>query len=88
MAMSILGGVILLVGPVRLTGQWVDHCQDRFGLTHAELITSLVLGVAAFFVGYEYKENRVQIGQLLGGIVAAGAVVTYLILASRGCGFD
>ena len=85
-AMAILGGVVLLAGPVRLTGQWVDDCQHHFGWTHAELITSLALGAVAFFVGYEYKEDRVQIGQILGGFVAAGAVVMYVILTGCGCG--
>ena len=84
--MAILGGAILLAGPVRLTGQWVDHCDTHFGWIHAELIAALVLGAVAFFVGYEWNENRVRIGQLLGGIVAAGAVVTYFILVGRGCG--
>ena len=84
--MSIVGGMILLAGPLRLTGQWGDSCQHHFGWTHVELISSLALGAAAFFVGYEYKEDRVKIGQLLGGLVAAGAVVTYLILTGRGCG--
>src|SRR5437660_9448829 len=32
------------------------------------------------------QANRVHIGQLRGGVVAAGAVLTYLILVARGCG--
>ena len=81
--MPILGGVILVAGPVRLKGQWAYW---HFGWTHAELIASFVLGAVAFFVGYDYKENRVHIGQLLGGLVAAGAIVTYLVLVGRGVG--
>ena len=83
--MSILGGVILLAGPARLKAQWTDDCQYHFGWTHAELITSFLLGAAAFFLGYEHKEDRVRIRQILGGIVAVGALVTYIVLVRRGC---
>jgi hypothetical protein len=84
--MSVLAALILVVGPVRLIGQWADYCQHRFGWTQLELTSSLTLGAAAFFVGYDYKDNHVHIGQLLGGVVAVGAVLTYLILVGRGCG--
>jgi hypothetical protein len=50
------------------------------------LIAALTLGVVAFFVGYDYEDNRLHIGQLIGGVVAAGAVVTYFVVVGRGCG--
>jgi membrane-bound metal-dependent hydrolase YbcI (DUF457 family) len=86
MGMSALGGAILVGGPVRLRGQWVDHCQHHFGRTHTVLVASLALGVVAFFVGYDYEQNRLRLGQVIGGVVAVGAVVTYFMLVGRGCG--
>jgi uncharacterized membrane protein HdeD (DUF308 family) len=85
-AMSVLGAAILVAGPARLRGQWVDHCDHHFGWTHTELLASLTLGTIAFIVGYDYEDNRLHLGQLIGGIVAAGAVVTYFVVVGRGCG--
>ena len=84
--MSIVGALILVVGPVRLSGQWADRCQGRFGWTDTELIITFVLGGVAFLVGYDYENDRVHLGQLLGGVVSAGAVVMFLMLVGRGCG--
>jgi hypothetical protein len=84
--MAVLGAGILFAGPARLRGQWVDHCQHHFGRTHTELVAALTLGVVAFFVGYDYEDNRLRVGQLIGGVVAAGAVVTYFVVVGRGCG--
>jgi hypothetical protein len=84
--MSALGAAILVAGPLRLRGQWADHCQHRFGRTHSELIAALTLGAVAFFVGYDYEENQLRLGQVIGGIVAASAVVTYFVVVGRGCG--
>jgi hypothetical protein len=85
-AMSALGAAILVVGPLRLRGQWVDHCQHHFGRTHTELTVPLVLGAVAFIVGYDYEDNHLHFGQVIGGIVAASTVVTYFVLVGRGCG--
>jgi membrane-bound metal-dependent hydrolase YbcI (DUF457 family) len=82
-AISIIGGAMLLLGPVRLRGPWIDDFQYHFGWTHAELITSFMLGVLAFFVGCEPEEERVRIRQALGGLVAVGAIVTYIVLIGR-----
>jgi hypothetical protein len=84
--MSALGAAVLLAGPARLRGQWADHCEHHFGGTHTELIASLALGAIAFFLGYDYKDNRLHVGQVIGGVVAVGAVVTYFIVVGRGCG--
>jgi hypothetical protein len=85
-ALSALAAAILVAGPARVSGQWADHCQHRVGRTHAELVASLAFGAIAFFVGYDYDHNRLHVGQVMGGVVAVGAVVTYFILVGRGCG--
>jgi hypothetical protein len=85
-AMSALGAAILVAGPLRLRGQWTDHCQHQFGRTHTELTVALILGAVAFFVGYDYEDNRLRLGQVIGGIVASSAVVTYSVIVGRGCG--
>jgi hypothetical protein len=85
-AMAVLGAVILLAGPVGTMGQWADHCEHHFGVTHIELLAAFLVGAVAYFVGYDYEEDRVRIGQILGGIGAVGSVVTYLVLVGRGCG--
>lgn len=85
-ALSVLGAAILFSGPARLHGQWVDHCQHRVGRTHWELIAALALGVVAFFVGSDSEHERIRLTQLIGGVAAVGAVVTYFILVGRGCG--
>jgi hypothetical protein len=85
-ATAIFAGVILLAGPVRLTGQWVDHCRHHFGWTHAELITSFVLGAVAFIIGNDDEHDSARLGQLIGGFVTVGAVVTFAMLLGRGCG--
>ena len=45
-----------------------------------------MLGAIAFFIGYDYEHERVRLGEVIGGAVAAGAVVTYFVLVGRGCG--
>jgi uncharacterized membrane protein HdeD (DUF308 family) len=85
-ALSVLGAAILVSGPIRLHGQWVDHCQHRVGRTHWELIVSLALGVVAFFAGSDSEQNRIRVGQVIGSVVAVGAVVTSFILVGSGCG--
>jgi hypothetical protein len=47
-----IGGLILVGGPARMTGQWTDRCRGRFGWTHAELMVAGILGLAAFVLGY------------------------------------
>jgi hypothetical protein len=84
--LSALGAAILVAGPLRLRGQWADHCVHHFGRTHTALTVALLLGAVAFIVGYDYENNHVHLGQLIGGVVAAGAVVTYFVLVGRGCG--
>lgn len=84
--MSALGAAILLAGPGRLRGQWADHCEHHFGSSHTELIAAVVLGAIAFLLGYDYKDNRPHLGQVVGGAVAVGAVVTYFVVVGRGCG--
>jgi hypothetical protein len=85
-AMSVLAVAILVAGPARLRGQWVSHCQHHVGRTHIELTAALTLGLVAFLLGYDYENKRLGLAQVIGGVVAAGAFLTYFVLVGRGCG--
>jgi len=85
-----IGAALASAAYFAVSGQWSDHCQRRFGWTHGLLTLAVCLGLASIGLGFRSDDDLEPNGRgagLVAGIVAVlGALLVFVLLASRGCG--
>ncbi len=85
-----IGVTLAAVAYLAESGQWADYCQQQFGWIHGSLTVALCAGLVSIAFGFRPDDDLEPRGRgagLLAGIAAVlGAVLVYVLLASRGCG--